>query len=565
MKNKIVAILAVSLLIATLIIPISNAECVKLDNAKSDFVKMKGIELQEANIINGIVNDYIDHPKINVQEVSATSEIIFTPPYDDGGAGVDGIYDPADFDKWDMSGDADKNTGICKVRTTCVDASPGWVSVVAGVVGITSSSKTFEEPAVDIYFLANFAILCGTGWSGYSEFKVLCTYYEDGDYVYGATLDAWRRTSGSEDYNVDRTDLPVTVYLPRFTSGKTYQIWVWAFAKTESYGSGWSYVDGGFTSGSGRMTEVTKIVLYDHAAPIDVCLTPDYYNFGDVELGECSSDKSISLRNYGERSAYIEEVKMTIMTGHAFEITQGLSNYWLKPEESKTIKVKFCPDRKGDNAGILAAVVMLSHDPTAELRGTGHDSCCFPAGTRITMADGSNKSIEDIHFGDRVLSYDINNHEFTSWRVKLLGNPIHPVYEINDGLLSFTKDHPIRVKKPDGTTGWGAVDINAAKSFTRLKNDVLTIEVEDQVYTADEEWIEITNIEFKPEPVQTYNIMSFSGTKTYFANDVLVFEENPPLSIWRANNFYIRGYIDAWINALLDVYLLFYTNSERSE
>lgn len=184
---------------------------------------------------------------------------------------------------------------------------------------------------------------------------------------------------------------------------------------------------------------------------------------------------------------------------------------------------------------------------------TGKSGCCFPAGTKITMADGSYKNIEDIHFGDRILSYDIKNCRFTSWRVKLLGHPIHPVYEINDGLLSFTKDHPIFVKKPDGTTGWGAADVNAAKTFTRLKNDILTIVVGDQIYTADEKWIEITNIEFKPEPVQTYNIMSFSGTKTYFANDVLVFEENPPLSIWRANNFYMRGYIEAWINALLDL------------
>jgi parallel beta-helix repeat protein len=182
-----------------------------------------------------------------------------------------------------------------------------------------------------------------------------------------------------------------------------------------------------------------------------------------------------------------------------------------------------------------------------------HQPCCFPAGTKITIADGSYKNIEDIRFGDRVLSYDIEKNRFTSWRVKLLGDPVHPVYEINDGLLSFTRDHPIFVKKPEGTTGWGAVDINAAKTFTRLKNNILKIEVGDRVYTADEKWIEITNIEFKPEPVQTYNIMSFSGTHTYFANDILVFEENPPLSIWRANNFYISGYIEAWINALLDL------------
>ena len=179
--------------------------------------------------------------------------------------------------------------------------------------------------------------------------------------------------------------------------------------------------------------------------------------------------------------------------------------------------------------------------------------CCFPAGTKITMADGSYKNIENIHFGDRVLSYDIEKSKFSSWRVKLLGDPVHPVYEINNGLLSFTKDHPIRVKKPDGSIGWGSADINAVKKYTRLKKDILKIEAGDYIYTTDEEWIEIENIEFKPKLVQTYNIMSFSGTKTYFANDVLVFEENPPIRVWIQNNFYLRGYIDAWKNALLDL------------
>ena len=284
-------------------------------------------------------------------------------------------------------------------------------------------------------------------------------------------------------------------------------------------------------------------------------LTPSSWDFGRWLVDDCSPTKSFTLKNNGNNEEFIDHMTSNLPSLHdCFEITQSLENYWLQPGESKTIKVRFCPTVEGDfNAELSAYMPFSSFSPTSILTGTGYDSCCFPAGTRITMADGSYKNIEDIRFGDRVLSYDIKNCRFTSWRVKLLGNPIHPVYEINNGLLSFTKDHPIRVKKPDETTGWGAVDIDAAKSFTRLKNDVLTIEVEDQVFIADEEWIEIAKIEFKPEPVQTYNIMSFSGTKTYFANDVLVFEENPPLSVWRANNFYIRGYIDAWINSLLDV------------
>jgi len=182
---------------------------------------------------------------------------------------------------------------------------------------------------------------------------------------------------------------------------------------------------------------------------------------------------------------------------------------------------------------------------------TTKDDCCFPAGTKITMADGSYKNIEDIRWGDCVLSYDFDDGSFSSWKVRLRGDPIRPVYEINDGLLSFSRDHPIFINKLDGTMGWAAVDANDAKAYTRVtrvQNDILSIEIGDHLYTQDGKWIEIKSIEYKSELVQLYNIMSFSGTKTYFANDILVFEDNPPFSVWWENNFYIKGYLDAFIN-----------------
>jgi hypothetical protein len=42
---------------------------------------------------------------------------------------------------------------------------------------------------------------------------------------------------------------------------------------------------------------------------------------------------------------------------------------------------------------------------------------------------------------------------------------------------------------------------------------------------------EITKITYDSQPIQTYNILSFSGTKTYFANGLLVYEEHPPYCI----------------------------------
>ncbi len=158
----------------------------------------------------------------------------------------------------------------------------------------------------------------------------------------------------------------------------------------------------------------------------------------------------------------------------------------------------------------------------------GVAGCCFPAGTKITMADRSCKNIEDIKVGDRVLSYDLQRGKYSSWMVKMLGKPIHPVYEINDGLISATVDHPFYIKKSDGTTGWGAIDINRAERFITYQGNILQLEVGDRFFTSNGEWIEVTSILPNVEPVQTYNILSFSGTRNYFANGILVYEEHPP-------------------------------------
>ena len=171
---------------------------------------------------------------------------------------------------------------------------------------------------------------------------------------------------------------------------------------------------------------------------------------------------------------------------------------------------------------------LYQHSAFDDIIVDGVAGCCFPAGTKITMADGCYKNIEDVKVGERVLSYDIEKGEFNNWRVKMLGNPEHPVYEINNGLIQATVDHPFYVKKTDGREGWAAYDAERAKNAITFKGDVLTMEVGDQLYTSKGEWIEITEIEYNPEPIQTYNILSFSGTKTYFANGILVYEEHPP-------------------------------------
>jgi len=152
--------------------------------------------------------------------------------------------------------------------------------------------------------------------------------------------------------------------------------------------------------------------------------------------------------------------------------------------------------------------------------------CCFAYGTKITMADGSEKNIEEILPGDRLMSYDVKTDEFTSFTVTGKARVFRPVYSINNGLLRLTEDHPLYMKKSDGKVGWGS--IIPMPTHVRLRGqNIYKLEVGDSVFTEDGEWIEITDISFDDTVIKVRNIFSKSGKATYFANGVLAYEENP--------------------------------------
>ncbi|MCD6571984.1 MAG: hypothetical protein J7K62_01790, partial [Thermoplasmata archaeon] len=154
--------------------------------------------------------------------------------------------------------------------------------------------------------------------------------------------------------------------------------------------------------------------------------------------------------------------------------------------------------------------------------GTTGVVCCFPAGTKIMMADGSYKNIEDVRVGDRVFSYDLDAGEMVVSMVSDIVVKVREgVYEINGGILSPTDDHPLYVEKPDGRRGWAA--INPGKSKVMYDNrDAMQLEVGDRLLTFSGAWIEIYSIEFKPGKIVTYTFRVNSNLHNYFANGILV-------------------------------------------
>ncbi len=298
-----------------------------------------------------------------------------------------------------------------------------------------------------------------------------------------------------------------------------------------------------YVSGNGKVDFSVEAWKHDDTFVRQVCIryecedvalqiSPPNNFFGEIVVGEESEPFRFTLENIGQKTV---TGIVDLDDDTHFEIISGDGTFVLSIGKTKTIEVIFGPASEGRKSTYLIAHGDNCNDAEATLSGKGippgddddddDDDCCFPAGTKIIMTDGSYKNIENVKIGDSVLSYDIKSQDFESWTVIFLSRPVRPIYEINNGLINTTSDHPFYIKKQDGRTGWGAV--NPKAEACRLKGEGLSMEIGDKLLTSNEEWIEIENITYCLNPVQTYNILSFTGKNTYFANGILVYEEFP--------------------------------------
>ena len=146
---------------------------------------------------------------------------------------------------------------------------------------------------------------------------------------------------------------------------------------------------------------------------------------------------------------------------------------------------------------------------------------CFPAGTPISMADGTTKPIEDVRVGDQVLSYDVETDRFVNETVLALESPIRGgYYEIrfHGGTLNVTNEHPLYARQ-EGYEGWAAIEPHAL--FMSHGMDAVPLDVGDEVFTEKLGWQEVKHIEYVEGAVKTYNLATISNTNTFFAGGVL--------------------------------------------
>ncbi|MFC0515141.1 Hint domain-containing homing endonuclease [Mucilaginibacter angelicae] len=142
-------------------------------------------------------------------------------------------------------------------------------------------------------------------------------------------------------------------------------------------------------------------------------------------------------------------------------------------------------------------------------------SSCFTAGTKVLMADGNTKNIEDIIVGDVLLGAGAVHNKVVSLDSPKLGN--RKLYAINKGRHFVTEEHPFMTRE-----GWKSINPAA----TLKENENLTVGAlgtGDMLILAGGEEIvveSIESLEANPE-TQLYNFI-LEGDNTYYADGFLV-------------------------------------------
>ena len=149
---------------------------------------------------------------------------------------------------------------------------------------------------------------------------------------------------------------------------------------------------------------------------------------------------------------------------------------------------------------------------------TGYGSC-FIAGTKVTMADGTLKNIENIVVGDKVKGHK-NDNEVIKLDPTLLAN--RKLYSFNNNEhYFFTSEHPFMTEE-----GWKSIKPEKTKErdgvelYNQLKGE---LKIGDKLVT-DKGLIEITDIKSKeinkPDmPLYNFNV---SNDNSYIADGYVV-------------------------------------------
>lgn len=149
---------------------------------------------------------------------------------------------------------------------------------------------------------------------------------------------------------------------------------------------------------------------------------------------------------------------------------------------------------------------------------------CFVKGTKVLMADYSEKNIEDIQVGDSILSVNISTMHIEPDVVVEIPNTIKEYRIIeasfdNGTLNRFSPAHPYWVQGK----GWCVFDLEEAE--TELTFPVQQLETGDTVLFYENGALKETKIlslNDTGEYIDMYNVEYVKKNHTFFANGILV-------------------------------------------
>jgi hypothetical protein len=160
--------------------------------------------------------------------------------------------------------------------------------------------------------------------------------------------------------------------------------------------------------------------------------------------------------------------------------------------------------------------VKIPDPPSQDADATPHEckSCCFAPGTIITMADGSEKNIEDVKIGDMVTTYDEATDRFSTGTVIELESPVRDhlttVTFVDGSEVKLTNEHPLFTRK-----GWAAID--PEMTFEGHHKRVKTLRVGDEVRHQEQEWLKIESIFTEAQSIKVYNLSGVEPHSTFIA------------------------------------------------
>lgn len=148
---------------------------------------------------------------------------------------------------------------------------------------------------------------------------------------------------------------------------------------------------------------------------------------------------------------------------------------------------------------------------------------CFVKGTKVMMADGSIKNIEDVQIGEQVVGQDGAINTVMDYDHPMLDNRL--LVGINESGPFMTSEHPVFTKE-----GWKSYNTDDTMfAYPHLKDIMVgNLKVGDEIKQYDGTWIKVESLEEHREAdqQQVYNFI-LDGNHTYHADGLLVHNRDP--------------------------------------